>query len=234
MTNKEKQFQLFAKDKKVSSLNLFNYKKRAVSRITADYGIMPHVVEERSQNMSVMDVFSRLMMDRVIFLGTEIDDYVANVINAQLLFLEIDNDEEPIWLYINSPGGEVYSGLAIYDTMNIIDTPVHTCVSGMAASMAFVLSISGTRGSRYALEHSRLMQHQPSGGVIGDAKEMEIEYKEIKLLKNSLYKIIADKTGQNLKKVAKDCERDYWLSAAEAKKYGAIDDILTKNNRKPS
>ena len=232
MSNKEKEFNLFAKSQNVSSLNLFNYKKRLKTKVTSDYGIMPHVVEERSQNMSVMDVFSRLMMDRVIFLGTEIDDYVANVINAQFLFLEEDNPEEPIWLYINSPGGEVYSGLAIYDTMNILDSNIHTCVSGMAASMAFILAISGELGNRYALKHSRLMQHQPSGGVIGDAKAMEIEYKEIKLLKNSLYKIIAEKTGQKLNKVTKDCERDYWLSSEEAKKYGAIDNVLTKSNRK--
>jgi len=233
MTTKDKKFELFARDHKVSSLHIHNYKRRLNIKKTADSGgIMPHVVEERSQNMSVMDVFSRLMMDRIIFLGTDIDDYVANVINAQLLYLEEDNDEAPVSLYINSPGGEVYSGLSIYDTMNIIDIPVHTCVAGMAASMAFILAISGEKGCRSALEHSRLMQHQPSGGVIGDAKSMEIEYKEISKVQNSLYKIISNKTSQSLRKVTKDCDRDYWMSSEEAKNYGAIDEVLTKSNRK--
>ena len=200
-----------------------------MSRISNSGGyISPTVIEERQLNVAQMDVFSRLMMDRIIFLGTAIDDYVANVIQAQLLFLESTDPKRDIQIYLNSPGGSVYAGLGIYDTMQFIGPDVATICTGMAASMAAVLLCAGTKGKRSALPHSRIMIHQPMGGVEGQATEIEITAREIQKLKKELYEIIAKHSGQTYDKVWADSDRDYWMTAAEAKEYGMIDEVLIK------
>lgn len=186
----------------------------------------PYIVEERKLNVAQMDVFSRLMMDRIIFLGTAINDEVANIIQAQLLFLESVDASKDIQIYINSPGGGVYAGLGIYDTMQIVKPDVSTICTGMAASMAAVLMCAGKKGKRSALEHSRIMIHQPMGGAQGQATDMEITLKEILKLKEELYQIIARHSGQSFEKIQKDGERDYWMTSTEAKKYGMVDEIL--------
>jgi ATP-dependent Clp protease protease subunit len=188
----------------------------------------PYVIEERQLNISQLDVFSRLMMDRIIFLGTGVDDYVANVIQAQLLFLESADASKDIQLYINSPGGSVYAGLGIYDTMQYVRPDVATICTGMAASMGAVLLCAGQEGKRSALPHSRVMIHQPSGGAQGVATDMEINLKEMLKLKNELYQIIANHSNQDFDKVYRDSERDYWMIAAEAKAYGMIDEVLIR------
>jgi ATP-dependent Clp protease protease subunit len=188
----------------------------------------PYVIEERQLNISQLDVFSRLMMDRIIFLGTGVDDYVANVIQAQLLFLESADASKDIQLYINSPGGSVYAGLGIYDTMQYVRPDVATICTGMAASMGAVLLCAGQEGKRSALPHSRVMIHQPSGGAQGVATDMEINLKEMLKLKNELYQIIANHSKQDFDKVYRDSERDYWMIAAEAKAYGMIDEVLIR------
>ncbi len=190
--------------------------------------INPSIIEERQLNIAQMDVFSRLMMDRIIFLGTEIDEYTANVVQAQLLFLESTDADKDITLYLNSPGGIVSGGLAIYDTMNYIKSDVQTVVTGMAASMASVLLAAGTKGKRFALPHSRVMIHQPLGGTQGQASDMEIAVNEIKKLKHELYQILADCSGQTFEQIEKDCDRDHYLTAQEALEYGMIDKIFTK------
>ena len=190
--------------------------------------ISPTITEERKLNVAQMDVFSRLMMDRIIFLGTEVDDYVANVIQAQLLFLDTSDPGKDISLYINSPGGSVYAGLGIYDTMQFINSDVATICTGMAASMAAVLLVAGEKGKRSALKHSRVMIHQPMGGMRGQASDMEINYKQIMLLRDELYQIISDHSGQPFEKIMKDSDRDYWMTSAEAKEYGMIDKVLIK------
>jgi ATP-dependent Clp protease protease subunit len=188
----------------------------------------PYIIEERQLNVQALDVFSRLMMDRIIFLGLPIDDYVANVIQAQLLFLESVDASRDVQIYINSPGGVVYSGLGIYDTMQYIGPDVATICTGMAASMAAVLLCAGTAGKRTGLPHSRVMIHQPLGGAQGQASDMEITLKEILKLKEELYKIISKHSGQTFKKVEKDSDRDYWMIAQEAKEYGMIDEVLER------
>lgn len=193
--------------------------------------LTPYIIEERPMNVASMDVFSRLMMDRIIFLGEAIDDYVANVVQAQLLFLESTDQKRDIQIYINSPGGVVYSGLGIYDTMQFILPDVCTICTGMAASMAAVLLCAGAKGKRTGLKHSRVMIHQPSGGAQGQASDIEITAREIAKLKKELYDIIATHSGQQVKKVEKDGDRDYWMMADEAKEYGMIDEILIKNKR---
>lgn len=185
-------------------------------------------MEERQMNITQMDVFSRLMMDRIIFLGTGINDQVANVIQAQLLFLESVDASKDISIYINSPGGGVYAGLGIYDTMQFIKPDVATICTGMAASMGAVLMCAGQKGKRSALPHSRIMIHQPLGGAQGQASDIEITTREILKLKDELYAIIANHSGQTIKKVHKDSDRDYWMKAEEAKAYGMIDEILTR------
>lgn len=215
-------FKLFAKDKGISNSLLES------KLLTVPTNMSPFVLEERKLNVAQMDVFSRLMMDRIIFLGTEIDDYVANIIQAQLLFLDNTEPGKPIDLYINSPGGSVYAGLGIYDTMQIIKSPVRTTCTGMAASMAAVLLVAGESGERSALKHSRVMIHQPMGGMRGQASDMEINYKQIVLLKNELYQIIADHSGNPFDKIEKDSDRDFWMTSTEALDYGMIDKILTK------
>ena len=190
--------------------------------------VNPTIIEERNLNVAVMDVFSRLMMDRIIFLGSEIDDYTANVIQAQLLYLDSNEPGKDISIYINSPGGLVYAGLGIYDTMQYISSDVSTLCTGLAASMASVLLCAGTSGKRFALPHSRVMLHQPLGGCSGQESDIAITAKEIKTLKKELYTIISDHSGQPIKKIEKDGDRDYWMTAAEAKDYGMIDDVMTK------
>ena len=193
--------------------------------------ISPSILEERQLNVTQMDVFSRLMMDRIIFLGSEINDYVANVIQAQLLFLDTADPGKDISIYLNSPGGSVYAGLGIYDTMQYISSNVGTICTGMAASMAAVLLVAGAKGKRSALQHSRVMIHQPMGGMQGQASDMEITVREIQKLKNELYQIIADHSGNTFDKIAADSDRDYWMTAQEALEYGMIDTVITNGTR---
>jgi len=220
MDNEFKKFAL--KDRGISSLSLDKY-----TSVLNNY-ISPTIIEERQLNVASMDVFSRLMMDRIIFLGLPIDDYVANIIQAQLLFLESSDPEKDIQIYLNSPGGSVYAGLGIYDTMQYITPDVATICTGMAASMAAVLLTAGEKGKRSALPHSRVMIHQPMGGASGQASDIEIIAREIKKLKNELYEIIAKHSGNTIKKIEKDSDRDYWMIAQEAKEYGMIDEILER------
>ncbi|MBO4956119.1 MAG: ATP-dependent Clp endopeptidase proteolytic subunit ClpP [Muribaculaceae bacterium] len=210
----------------MNSLALDDYTK-AINAVAASY-ISPTIIEERQLNVAQMDVFSRLMMDRVIFLGTEVNDYTANVIQAQLLFLDSSDPGKDISIYLNSPGGSVYAGLGIYDTMQYISSDVSTICTGMAASMAAVLLVAGAKGKRFALKHSRVMIHQPMGGAQGQASDIEITAREIQKLKKELYTIIADHSGQPFEKVERDSDRDYWMTAEEAKQYGMIDEVLIK------
>lgn len=202
----------------ITSLSLHNFES----------SLTPYIIEERQLNMTAMDVFSRLMMDRIIFLGTGINDQVANIVQAQLLFLESTDAKKDIQVYINSPGGSVHAGLGIYDTMQFIQPDVAMICTGMAASMAAVLLCAGTKGKRTALKHSRVMIHQPMGGAEGQASDIEITAKQIQLLKKELYEIIALHTGKDYDTVWKDSDRDYWMTAGEAKDYGMIDEVLTK------
>ena len=195
--------------------------------ITSSY-ISPTIIEERQMNVAQMDVFSRLMMDRIIFLGTQIDDYAANVIQAQLLYLDWSDPGKDISIYLNTPGGSVYAGLGIYDTMQYISSDVSTICTGMAASMGAVLLVAGTTGKRFALQHSRVMIHQPMGGAQGQASDIEITAREIQKLKKELYTIIANHSGKPYEQIEKDSDRDYWMTAAEAKEYGMIDDVLVR------
>ena len=213
------------KHKGISSLNLHR-----IESATASY-ISPTIIEERQLNVASMDVFSRLMMDRIIFLGVPIDDTVANIVMAQLLFLESADPTKDVQIYFNTPGGSVYDGLGIYDTMQYIKCDVATICTGMAASMGAVLMTAGTKGKRSALQHSRIMIHQPMGGAQGQACDIEITAREIMKLKKELYQSIADHSGNPLKKVEKDSDRDYWMTAVEAKEYGMIDTVLTRNHK---
>jgi ATP-dependent Clp protease protease subunit len=214
-----KEFKKFAT--KEQGINSMHY-DQLVSSVT------PYIIEERQLNVAQMDVFSRLMMDRIIFLGAAVNDYVANIIQAQLLFLESVDSSKDISIYINSPGGGVYAGLGIYDTMQFIKPDVATICTGMAASMAAVLMCAGKKGKRSALPHSRIMIHQPLGGAQGQASDIEITAREIMKLKDELYQIIAKHSGQTVEKVHDDSDRDYWMKAEEAKKYGMIDEILIR------
>ncbi|HOS48905.1 MAG TPA: ATP-dependent Clp endopeptidase proteolytic subunit ClpP [Bacteroidia bacterium] len=198
-----------------------------INSVYADY-ISPTIIEERQLNVAQMDVFSRLMMDRIIFMGTGINDYVANIIQAQLLFLESSDAKRDITIYVNSPGGSVYAGLGIYDTIQYIQPDVSMVCTGMAASMGAVLLCSGTKGKRSALKHARVMIHQPLGGAEGQASDIEITAREIQKLKKELYEIIANHSGKDYEQVWKDSDRDYWMTAQEAKDYGMIDEVLTR------
>lgn len=193
--------------------------------------LSPSIMEERQLNVTQMDVFSRLMMDRIIFLGTPIDDYTANVIQAQLLYLDSADPGKDISIYINSPGGSVYAGLGIYDTMQFIGSQVSTICTGMAASMAAVLLVAGEKDKRFALKHSRVMIHQPMGGAQGQASDIEITAREIQKLKKELYTIIAEHSGNDYDKVWKDSDRDYWMTAQEACEYGMIDKVLIREKK---
>tara|TARA_B100001093_G_scaffold224987_1_gene215634 strand:+ start:16730 stop:17407 length:678 start_codon:yes stop_codon:yes gene_type:complete len=220
-----KEFEKFAiKDQGISSL----YYKQMISSMYP-VGLTPNIIEERQMNIAIFDVFSRLMMDRIIFLGTAINDQVANIVQAQLLFLESTDASKDIQIYINSPGGSVYAGLGIYDTMQFIKPDVATICTGMAASMGAVLLCAGTAGKRSGLEHSRVMIHQPMGGAQGQASDIEITAKEILTLKDELYQIIAKHTGKDFDTVYADSDRDYWMKADKAKEYGMIDEILIRN-----
>ena len=225
MNHRDEFYKYATKHRGINPLGLDRYK------VVADSYISPTIIEERQLNIATMDVFSRLMMDRIIFLGVPIDDYVANIIQAQLLFLESVDARKEIQIYLNTPGGMVHAGLGIYDTMQYISSDVATICTGMAASMGAVLLCAGAKGKRTALKHSRVMIHQPSGGAEGQASDIEITAREIQKLKNELYDIIADHTGQQIKKVWKDGDRDYWMTADEAKEYGMIDEILTKTKK---
>ena len=217
-------FRKFARSKmNISSLKLHRY-----NSIYGNY-ISPTIIEERQLNVASMDVFSRLMMDRIIFLGLPIDDYVANIIQAQLLYLDSTDPGKDIQLYFNTPGGSVYAGLGIYDTMQYISADIATICTGMAASMGAVLLTAGKKGKRSALKHSRIMIHQPMGGAEGVASDIEITVREIVKLKRELYEIIALHSGNSVEKVEKDSDRDYWMTSQEAKDYGMIDEILQKN-----
>lgn len=221
----------------ISSNTLDSYVRYVESRTgamempKADY-LNPYILEERQLNVTQMDVFSRLMMDRIIFLGTQVTDQSANIIQAQMLYLDSVDPDKDISLYINSPGGSVYAGLGIYDTMQYVNSDVSTICTGMAASMAAVLLVAGEKGKRFALPHSRVMIHQPMGGIQGQASDIEITAREILKLKDELYRIIADHSGMPLDKVAADSDRDYWMIASEAKEYGMIDKILVNNRKK--
>ena len=188
----------------------------------------PYIIEERQLNVAQMDVFSRLMMDRIIFLGMGVDDNIANIITAQLLFLESVDPQRDITMYINSPGGSVYAGLGMYDTMQFVKPDVATICTGMAASMAAVLMSAGAEGKRAALPHSRIMIHQPSGGMQGQSRDMEITLKQMQELRKDLYDILSKHTGQPYEKIEQDSDRDYWMRAAEAKEYGLIDEVLSR------
>ncbi len=221
MTNKD-EFQKYAvMHRGLSSMAIHKYKTMSMT---------PNIMEERELNVSQMDVFSRLMMDRIIFLGTEINDTVANIIQAQLLYLQSVDDEAPIYMYINSPGGSVFAGFGIYDTIQYIKPEIHTICTGLAASMAAILLCAGTKGKRSALPHSRVMIHQPMGGIDqAQASDIEITSREIVKIKRELYDIIVKCSGQNYETVEKSADRDYWMTASEAKAYGMIDNILLPN-----
>ena len=220
-------FLKYAVSQGLNSMHVENIMSRSMDSTRASSGyISPTILEERQLNVTQMDVFSRLMMDRVIFLGTEVNDYTANVIQAQLLYLDSTDSERDINLYLNTPGGSVYAGLGIYDTMQFVKARVATICTGLAASMGALLLVAGEKGMRAALPHSRVMIHQPLGGIQGQASDIEITAKEILKLKGELYQIIADHSGKTLKQIEKDADRDHWLTAKEAVEYGMIDSIF--------
>lgn len=221
------EFEKYAvKHRGISSNTLDGYIKHNVTNLT------PNIIEERPMNVAVMDVYSRLMMDRIIFLGYPVNDEVANIIIAQLLFLESTDRTRDVQLYINSPGGGVYAGLGLYDTMQFVNPDIATICTGIAASMSAVLMAAGAAGKRSALKHSRIMMHQPSAGAAGQASDVEITVNEVRKIKQELYEILSNHTGQTVEKVAKDSNRDFWMTAFEAKDYGLIDEVLITNTRK--
>jgi ATP-dependent Clp protease protease subunit len=225
--NIEKEFEKYAvHNHGISSNTLHGYVRHNITNLT------PNIIEERPMNIAVMDVYSRLMMDRIIFLGYPITDEVANIVTAQLLFLESTDRTRDIQMYINSPGGSVYAGLGMYDTMQFITPDIATICTGMAASMGAVLMCAGAKGKRTALKHSRIMMHQPSSGAGGQATDIEITVNEIRKVKKELYAIISTHTGQPVEKVEQDCDRDYWMTSTEAKEYGLVDEVLLTNPKK--
>ena len=215
-------FLKFAVSNGMNSMHVENAMNASASYIS------PSILEERQLNVTQMDVFSRLMMDRIIFLGTEVNDYTANVIQAQLLYLDSVDSDRDISIYLNTPGGSVYAGLGIYDTMQFVKSKVATICTGMAASMGAVLLVAGDKGMRAALPHSRVMIHQPLGGIQGQASDIEITAREILKLKDELYQIISDHSGQAIEKIRQDADRDYWMTAKEALEYGMIDKVYTR------
>jgi ATP-dependent Clp protease protease subunit len=218
-------FLKFAVSNGMNSMHVENAMNASASYIS------PSILEERQLNVTQMDVFSRLMMDRIIFLGTEVNDYTANVIQAQLLYLDSVDSDRDISIYLNTPGGSVYAGLGIYDTMQFIRSRVATICTGMAASMGAVLLVAGEKGMRAALPHSRVMIHQPLGGIQGQASDIEITAREILKLKDELYQIISDHSGQTMDKIRQDADRDYWMTAEEALQYGMIDKVYRRENK---
>ena len=215
-------FLKFAVSNGMNSMHVENAMNASASYIS------PSILEERQLNVTQMDVFSRLMMDRIIFLGTEVNDYTANVIQAQLLYLDSVDSDRDISIYLNTPGGSVYAGLGIYDTMQFVKSKVATICTGMAASMGAVLLVAGEKGMRAALPHSRVMIHQPLGGIQGQASDIEITAREILKLKDELYQIISDHSGQAIEKIRQDADRDYWMTAKEALEYGMIDKVYSR------
>ena len=213
----------------MSSNGLNDYQNALRAQV---YGMTPMVIEERTLNVQAIDVFSRLMVDRIIFLGLPIDDYIANIVNAQLLFLESSDPNKLVYIYVNSPGGSVYAGLGIYDVMQYIKPEISTVCTGIAASMAAVLLCAGSKGSRVALPHSRVMIHQPLGGAQGQASDIAIVAEQILKLRKELYEIISFHSGQTVEKIDKDSDRDYWMIAQEALEYGLIDQVITTNKNK--
>ncbi len=225
--NYNSEFEKYAvKHKGISSNMLHSYGNHLVTALT------PNIIEERPMNVAVMDVYSRLMMDRIIFLGYPINDEVANIVTAQLLFLDSTDRVRDINMYINSPGGSVYAGLGLYDTIQYVTPDVATICTGMAASMACVLLAAGTKGKRAALKHSRIMMHQPSGAIGGQASDIEITVKEIRKLKTDLYEIVNHHSGKSIEQIEQDFQRDHWMTAPEAKEYGLIDEVLLMNHKK--
>ena len=222
-------FLKFAAAQGLNSMHVEKVLSQSADTVQGSYGyISPTILEERQLNVTQKDVFSRLMMDRVIFLGTEVNDYTANVIQAQLLYLDSVDSERDINLYLNTPGGSVYAGLGIYDTMQFVKAKVSTICTGLAASMGAVLLVAGEKGMRAALPHSRIMIHQPLGGIQGQASDIEITAKEILKLKEELYQIISEKSGKSMEQIRKDADRDHWMTAAEALEYGMIDRVFTR------
>jgi len=232
----QKEFRKYAtKHVGLSGMRVDQYAERTIESISNHQivsSVTPAIIEERPMNVTQIDVFSRLMMDRIIWLGMPIYDEVANIIQAQLLFLQSTEQNRDIQIYLNSPGGSVYAGLGIYDTMQYISCDVATICTGMAASMAAVLLAAGSAGKRSALEHGRVMIHQPLGGAQGQASDMEITVREIKKVKQELYKILSDHSGQKIEKIEEDGDRDYWMLADEAKEYGMIDEVLRNKKKK--
>ncbi|HQW26931.1 MAG: ATP-dependent Clp protease proteolytic subunit [Saprospiraceae bacterium] len=226
MSNPNEFYKYATKHAGISSADLDRYMRTSVPDI---HGFTPQVIEERQMNVVGMDVFSRLMMDRIIFLGVPVNDYVANVIQAQLLFLESTDNKRDIQMFVNSPGGSVISGLGIYDTMQYVSPEIGTICTGLAASMGAVLLCAGTKGKRTCLPHSRVMIHQPSGGMQGQFSDMEISYNLIKSMRNELYDIMAKHTGKTFEEIEKDSDRDNWMTANEAKEYGLVDEVLTRS-----
>ena len=225
--NKGNEFEKYAvKHRGISSNTLHGYVNHNITNLT------PNIIEERPMNIAVMDVYSRLMMDRIIFLGYPVNDEVANIITAQLLFLESTDRTRDIQLYINSPGGGVYAGLGLYDTMQFVTPDIATICTGMAASMSAVLMAAGAAGKRSALKHARIMMHQPSAGAAGQASDVEITVNEVRKVKHELYEILSNHTGQTIEKVTKDSNRDFWMTADEAKTYGLVDEVLVTSSRK--
>ena len=223
----QSEFEKFAvKHRGISSNTLHSYGSHLVTALT------PNIIEERPMNVAVMDVYSRLMMDRIIFLGYPINDEVANIVTAQLLFLDSTDRIRDINMYINSPGGSVYAGLGLYDTIQYVTPDVATICTGMAASMACVLLAAGTKGKRAALKHARIMMHQPSGAIGGQASDIEITVNEIRKLKKDLYDIVHEHSGKPIEQIEKDFQRDHWMTAPEAKDYGLVDEVLVVNRRK--
>lgn len=231
MKDINKEFKLYAtKSRMINSITFDRYS----SFFQKNAYINPTIIEERQLNIAQMDVFSRLMMERIIFLGTTIDDDVANIIQAQLLFLESVDSKRDIQIYLNSPGGYVHAGLGIYDTMQYVRPDIATICTGLAASMGSIILCAGTKGKRSSLQHSRIMIHQPLGGAQGQASDIEIAAREIMKTKKELYTIISKHSGQKIKKVEEDGDRDFWLTALEAKEYGMIDEILIRNSKNES
>ncbi len=226
MSNPNEFYKYATKHAGISSADLERYMNTSVPNV---HGFTPQVIEERQMNIVGMDVFSRLMMDRIIFLGVTVSDYVANVIQAQLLFLESTDNKRDIQMFINSPGGSVIAGLGIYDTMQYVAPEIGTICTGLAASMGAVLLTAGTKGKRTCLPHSRVMIHQPSGGMQGQFSDMEISYNLIKTMRNELYEIMATHTGKTFEEIEKDSDRDNWMTAIEAKDYGLVDEVLTRS-----
>lgn len=222
----DKEFELFARSRGIGSLNMHRYSSMISNSVS------PMIIEERKMNVATMDVFSRLMMDRILFIGHAINDEVANIIQAQLLFLESHESGGDIMMYINSPGGSVSAGLGIYDTMQLIESDVATVCTGMAASMGAILLTAGSKGKRSALKHARLMIHQPLGGAEGQASDIEITARQIIRTRNELYHILTEHTGKTFKEIEEDSDRDFWMTSSEAVKYGLIDRVLTKRTER--